>query len=453
MREEKKEHAVPEFELRAARSRARRVRILTERCEAAKASGNRYNASISNRERPVSVTTSTPWRSFAVDLRCTRCERVLSLDEVHNLCECGAPLSTSYDLRRAARELHREDLAERVASLWRYRDMLPVQSAEHVVTLGEGMTPLLELARLGARRGLPGLRLKDESLNPTNSFKARGMALAVSRALELGLRHLALPTAGNAGCALAAYAARAGLRASVFMPDDTPRAFVEECRALGAEVELVDGLIHDCARRVAAGKEQHGWFDLSTLKEPYRLEGKKTLGYELAEQLGWKLPDVIVYPTGGGTGLVGMWKAFAELEALGWVEAARPRMVTVQAEGCAPIVRAFHAGAERAEIWQNASTFALGLRVPTAVADFLMLRALRESRGTAVAVSEAEIASAGRELAVEEGIFASPEGAATWAAVRQLQQRGELHPEDEIVLFNTGGWYKYADGWRQVLGL
>jgi threonine synthase len=315
------------------------------------------------------------------------------------------------------------------------------------------MTPLLPLPRLGARLGAGPLLLKDESLNPTNSFKARGMAVAVSRALELGLRHLALPSAGNAGTALAAYAARAGLRASVFVPDDTPRAFVEECLALGAEVELVHGLIHDCARRVAAGTQAHGWFDLSTLKEPYRLEGKKTLGYELAEQMGWNLPDVIVYPTGGGTGMVGMWKAFAEMAALGWIRGRMPRMVTVQASGCAPIVRAFEAGAERAELWQDAHTFALGLRVPAAVGDFLVLRAVRDSGGTAVAVSEAELAVAGRELALDEGIFPSPEGAATWAAARHLREAGVLDDGDTVVLFNTGGWYKYADGWRQALGL
>jgi threonine synthase len=343
-------------------------------------------------------------------------------------------------------------LANRPASIWRYREFFPVDEAS-IVTLGEGMTPLLRLPRLEARLGAGTLLVKDESLNPTNSFKARGMALAVSRALELGLRHLALPSAGNAGTALAAYAARAGLRATVFVPDDTPRVFVEECVALGAEVELVHGLIDDCARRVAAGKDEHGWFDLSTLKEPYRLEGKKTLGYELAEQSGWTLPDVVVYPTGGGTGMVGMWKAFAEMAALGWIAGRLPRMVTVQAEGCAPIVRAFHAGAERADAWAGARTFALGLRVPAAVGDFLVLRAVRDSGGTAVAVSEAEIAVAGREMALDEGIFPSPEGAATWAAARRLHREGGLGEGETVVLFNTGGWYKYADGWREALGL
>jgi threonine synthase len=399
------------------------------------------------------VRSTEPWRSFAVDLACTRCERVLVLDATHNLCECGAPLSVRYDLDAARVHLTREALRTRPSDMWRYREVLPVQRAENCVSLGEGMTPLLELPRLGAQLGGRRLLLKEESLNPTNSFKARGMATAVSRALELGLKHLAVPSAGNAGSALAAYAARAGLRATVVVPRDTPAAFVEECRALAAHVELVDGLINDCGKRVAAGRETHGWFDLSTLKEPYRLEGKKTLGYELAEQLGWRLPDVIVYPTGGGTGLVGMWKAFQELERLGWIAGRRPRMWSVQTQGCAPIVRAFHAGEERAAAWENAHTFALGLRVPVAVGDFLMLRALRESGGNAIAVSEEEIAAAGRELASAEGIFASPEGAATWAALRRLESIEALGDASTVVLFNTGGWYKYAEEWRRVLHL
>lgn len=398
--------------------------------------------------------TATDWQSLAVDLGCTRCEARLPLDRAHNLCACGAPLATRYDLARGARTLDRAGIARRPPDLWRYRELLPVREARSVVTLGEGMTPLLALPRLGGRLDGVRLLLKDESLQPTNSFKARGMAVAVSRALELGLDHLAIPSAGNAGSALAAYAARAGLRATVFVPDDTPRAFVEECRVLGAAVELVPGLIGDCARRVQDGRAAHGWFDCSTLKEPYRLEGKKTLGYELAEQLDWRLPDAIVYPTGGGTGLIGMWKAFEEMEALGWIEPGRrPRMVTVQAAGCAPIVRAFHAGLEHAAPWERAATFALGLRVPSAVGDFLMLQALRRSGGTAVAASDAEIAAAGRDLAEREGIFASPEGAATWAAALQLDAAGFFRPGDTVVLFNTGGWYKYADGWRAALGL
>jgi threonine synthase len=393
------------------------------------------------------------WQSFATDLACSRCGAVRGLGEPHNLCDCGAPLSTRYDLTAAARALPRAALATRAWDLWRYRELLPVQRAAHRVGLGEGMTPLLELPRLSARLNGRRLLLKDESQNPTNSFKARGMAVAVSRALELGLGHLAIPSAGNAGTALAAYAARAGLRATVFMPRDTPRVFADECVAHGAEVVLVDGLIDDCGRRVAEGKRDRGWFDVSTLKEPYRLEGKKTLGYELAEQLGWKLPDVIVYPTGGGTGLVGMWKAFGELEQLGWVDARRPRMWSVQASGCAPIVRAFAAGEEKATPWKDARTFALGLRVPAAVADFWMLRALRESRGTAIAVGEDEIARAGRELAEQEGVFACPEGAAAWAALSRSESAAALGDAETIVLFNTGGWYKYAEGWHRMLGL
>lgn len=390
------------------------------------------------------------WRSFATHLQCTRCDDTFDAARRLNLCSCGAPLSTQYDLVTASTSWSRAQLSDRPSDLWRYREVLPLQRPQNQVTLGEGMTPILEMPRLSQRLGGRRLLLKDESLNPTNSFKARGMAVAVSRALELGCEHLALPSAGNAGCALAAYAARAGLRATVFVPRDTPAAFADECRAHGAAVELVDGLIHDCGRRVAEGSVKNGWFDMSTLKEPYRLEGKKTLGYELAEQLGWSLPDVVVYPTGGGTGLVGMWKAFAELRALGWVSDPPPHLWSVQAEGCAPIVRAFHAGNETAAAWENAQTFALGLRVPVAVADFLMLRALRETDGNAVSVREDEIAEAGRELAEEEGVFASPEGAATWAALRK--SAGSLGEAQTIVLFNTGGWYKYAEAWRRVLG-
>lgn len=394
------------------------------------------------------------WLSTATDIVCTRCDAPpRRLDQPHNLCSCGAPLAVRYDVQRARALLSRAAVASRATNLWRYREMLPVQSPAACPNLGEGMTPLLRLPRLESQLGCGAVWLKDESLNPTNSFKARGMAVAVARAVELGLDHLALPSAGNAGCALAAYAARAGIRASIFVPRDTERAFVDECRALGADVTLVDGLIHDCGARVRDGAAAHGWFDLSTLKEPYRLEGKKTLGYELVEQLDGRLPDVIVYPTGGGTGLVGMWKAFDEMTALGWIGPERPRLVVVQAAGCAPIVKAFHAGHERAPLWENAHTFALGLRVPVAVGDFLMLRALRASGGTAIAVEEAEIAAAGSELARREGVFASPEGAATWAALRRLHTDGWIGERDSVVLFNTGGWYKYAEGWRAALGL
>lgn len=389
---------------------------------------------------------------FAIDLACTRCERIYELDVVHNVCECGAPLSVRYDLASLRGRWQRESLASRESSLWRYSEVLPLRDPAQRVTLGEGYTPLLELPALRSSLGCARLLLKDESLNPTNSFKARGMALAVSRARELGLKHLAIPSAGNAGCALAAYASRAGLAATVFMPRDTPRTFAEECTALGARVEWVDGLINDCGRMVREGVQSRGWFDVSTLKEPYRLEGKKTLGYEIAEQLGWLLPDVILYPTGGGTGLVGMWKAFDELQQLDWIGPERPRLVSVQSTGCAPIVRAFHAGQQTAPLWESAATFALGLRVPVAIADFLMLRALRQSGGTAIAVSDEVIADAGRELAQREGIFASPEGAATWAAALRLRDQGGVRDSDTVVLFNTGGWYKYADGWRHFFG-
>jgi threonine synthase len=323
--------------------------------------------------------------------------------------------------------------------------MLPVQSPEGIVSLGEGMTPLLRTNRLGKSLGLQYLYVKDEALNPTGSFKARGLALAVARAAELGVQRVAIPSAGNAGGATAAYAARAGLQAHVFMPRDVPQAFITECLINGAQVELVDGLITDAGKRVAAGRETHGWFDLSTLKEPYRVEGKKTMGYEIAEQLDWELPNVIVYPTGGGTGLIGMWKSFDEMEALGWIDSYRPRLVAVQAAGCAPIVRAFQSGAMAAAPWEHAATIAAGLRVPSAVGDVLMLRVLRDSEGTAVTVSEAEIVSGMQQLGQHEGIFACPEGGAALAGLRQLVESGWVHRDERVVLFNTGSGLKYLD--------
>jgi threonine synthase len=360
-----------------------------------------------------------------------------------NLCTCGAPVLARYRLAEAAETLDRDGLEGH--TLWRYHAMLPVQSPAGIVSLGEGMTPLLHADRLGQRLGLKHLYIKDEALNPTGSFKARGLALAIARAAELGVRQVAIPSAGNAGGATAAYAARAGLQAHVFMPRDVPQAFVRECQINGARVELVDGLITDAGKRVAAGREQHGWFDLSTLKEPYRVEGKKTMGYELAEQLDWELPNVIVYPTGGGTGLIGMWKSFDEMEALGWIDSHRPRMVAVQAAGCAPIVRAFHKGTAHAEPWENAITMASGLRVPSAVGDALMLRALRDSEGTAVTVSEAEIVSGVKQLGQNEGIFACPEGGAALTGLQQLVEQGWVDREGCVVLFNTGSGLKYLD--------
>jgi threonine synthase len=379
-------------------------------------------------------------------LECALCGTTYEAQRLHNLCtECGRPLLVRYDLERAAHTLTRESLKGRRADLWRYVEVLPVERTENIVSLGEGWTPLLSAERLGAALGLRHLYIKDESQNPTQSFKARGMTAAVSMAKGLGARKLAVPSAGNAAGALAAYAARAGLEAHIFMPRDTPRANVVECEQTGARVTLMEGLITDCGAEVGRRKEAEGWFDVSTLKEPYRVEGKKTLGYELAEQLSWELPDVVVYPTGGGTGLVGMWKAFDEMEALGWVGSRRPRMVSVQAAGCAPIVRAFAAGARFADEFENAATVASGLRVPKAVGDFLILDALRASKGTAVAVSDEELLAAVGELGAAEGLFAAPEGAACLPALRKLIERGEVGRDERIVLFNTGAGVKYLE--------
>lgn len=379
-------------------------------------------------------------------LECAACGARHEARRLHNLCaECGKPLLVRYDLERAARTLTKESLKGRRADLWRYREALPVEREENIVSLGEGWTPLLRAERLGKRVGLKQLYIKDESLNPTQSFKARGMSAAVSMALELGARKLAAPSAGNAAGALAAYAARAGLEAYIFMPRDTPRANVVECEQTGAHVTLMDGLITDCGAEVARRKDAEGWFDVSTLKEPYRVEGKKTLGYELAEQLEWELPDLVVYPTGGGTGLVGMWKAFDEMEQLGWIDGKRPRMVTVQAAGCAPIVRAFETGQRHADEFPNAATVASGLRVPKAIGDFLILNALRASGGTAVAVTDEELLAAVKEIGAAEGLFVAPEGAACLPALRRLIERGDVKPDERVVLFNTGAGVKYLE--------
>jgi threonine synthase len=365
----------------------------------------------------------------------------------HHLCACGAPLLARYDLTAARASWNRDSLAGREPTMWRYREVMPLFDGEEPISLGEGWTPLLPAARLGAALGLTNLLVKDESLNPTNSFKARGLSAAVTRAAHLGATTLSIPTAGNAGNAMAAYAARAGLEARVYMPRDVKPPFVRECELYGAHVTLVDGLITDAGRQAAEDGRGPGWYDVSTLKEPYRIEGKKTMGYELAEQLGWRLPDWIIYPTGGGTGMVGMWKAFAEMEALGWLPAGgpRPRMVTVQAAGCAPIVRAFEQGAERAEPWENARTAADGLRVPRAVGDFLVLRAVRESGGTGVEVSDADMIAAMREIGALEGISAAPEGGAAVHALKVLIQDGLVQRDDVVVVFNTGGALKYLD--------
>jgi threonine synthase len=379
-------------------------------------------------------------------LECGLCGLRHEAHRLHNLCrECGKPLLVRYDLDRARTSLTRESLSGRRPDMWRYREVLPVESDENIVSLGEGWTPLLRAQRLGKRVGVRELFIKDESQNPTQSFKARGMAAAVSMAKELGARKLAVPSAGNAAGALAAYAARAGLKCFIFMPRDTPRANVVECEQTGAHVTLMDGLITDCGAEVGRRKEKEGWFDVSTLKEPYRVEGKKTLGYELAEQFNWQLPDVIIYPTGGGTGLIGMWKAFDEMEQLGWIDNRRPRMVTVQAAGCAPIVRAFDEGNRFADEFPNAATTASGLRVPKAIGDFLILDALRSSGGTAVAVTDEELIEATREIGSLEGVFCAPEGAACLPALRQLIETGEVRPHDRVVLFNTGSGVKYME--------
>jgi threonine synthase len=363
----------------------------------------------------------------------------------HHLCPCGAPLLARYDLA-AARAWRRESLAGRESTMWRYRELMPLFPGEAPVSLGEGWTPLLHARRLGAALGLDRLFVKDESPNPTNSFKARGLSAAVTRASHLGAKTLSIPTAGNAGNALAAYAARAGLEARVFMPRDVKRPFIQECELYGASVTLVDGLITDAGRMAAAQGTPLGWYDVSTLKEPYRIEGKKTMGYELAEQFGWTLPDWILYPTGGGTGMVGMWKAFAEMSSIGWIDPARrPHMVTVQASGCAPIVRAFERGEERAAMWEQAHTIADGLRVPRAIGDFLVLRAVRESDGAAVAVDDADMVAGMRDLGRMEGISAAPEGGAALHALRVLVQAGRILPHHTVVVFNTGGALKYLE--------
>jgi threonine synthase len=364
---------------------------------------------------------------------------------VHHLCVCGAPLLARYDLDKA-RGWSRDSLAGREPNMWRYRELLPLFDGETPVTLGEGFTPLFHAGTLGATLGLDRLYIKDESLNPTNSFKARGQSAAITRAKYLGATTIALPTAGNAGNAAAAYSAAAGLACQVFIPKDAKRPFVDECRLYGATVTLVDGLITDAGRICAETGGPLGWYDVSTLKEPYRIEGKKTMAYELAEQMNWEWPDWIIYPTGGGTGMVGMWKAFEEIERIGWVKPSkRPRMVSVQAEHCAPIVRAFEQGTEKATMWENASTIADGLRVPRAIGDFLILRAVRESGGTALAVSDRSMVDGMLAIGKHAGVSAAPEGGAALVAIQRLVEDGSIKPQDSVVLFNTGGALKYLD--------
>ncbi len=381
--------------------------------------------------------------SFAQEIVCARCHKCFGLSELLNLCPCGSPLLVRYAIEKTT--FGKSSLQDRVASLWRYRELLPLQADANLVSLGEGYTPLLHAKKLGAELGLRQLWIKDEGQNPTGSFKDRGLSLAISRAKELGVKKAAIPSAGNAGGSFAAYAARAGIEAHVFMPRDTPLANQIEVEQYGAKLTLVDGLINDCGRIIAENKTTEGWFDVSTLKEPYRLEGKKTMGYEIAEQLNWHLPDVIIYPTGGGTGLIGMWKAFAELEQLDWIGSARPRMVSVQASGCAPIVKAFDENKTQAEPWRNAQTIASGLRVPEAVGDFLMLQAIRESRGTAVSISDDDMLTEIPRVGKAEGIFFCPEGAACVAALRRLVENHWIKSDDEVVIFNTASGLKYLD--------
>ncbi len=392
------------------------------------------------------LTHAAAGRSTLTGLVCSMCGATLPADRPAGTCpECGKVLFAAYDLDAARGGMTPAALAARPFDLWRYAELLPVQDVPAAPRLGEGGTPLHSVPSLGRALGMTRLLVKDEGLNPTGSFKARGLAMAVARARELGATTVALPTAGNAGAATAAYAARAGLRAVVAMPADAPAAMVAECAACGAAVVLVEGLIDDCGKVIRAGATARGWADLSTLREPYRAEGKKTMGFEVAEQLGWRLPDVIVYPTGGGTGIVGMWKGFAELEALGLIGPRRPRMVSVQAAGCAPIVRAFEAGARHAERWAGAATAAAGLRVPAAIGDYLILDAIRASGGTALAVTDAEMLDGVRLLGRSEGLFVSPESGAAVAAVRRLRQSGFLGPDDETVIFSTGSGLMHTD--------
>src|SRR5712671_5278638 len=382
--------------------------------------------------------------TFVSHLECSLTGERYEADRLHGLSKAGRPLLVRYDLDGVRRALPRDALASRPQSLWRYRELLPVRRPENVVSLGEVVTPLVALPRIAGRLSKGGeILVKDEARLPTGSFKARGLVLAVSMAKELGITHMAMPTNGNAGAAMAAYCARAGIKATVFCPDDTPAVNVREIAMQGAAVYLVDGLIDDCGKLVAEGEKSVGWFNCSTLREPYRIEGKKTMGIELAEQLGWEVPDVIFYPTGGGTGLIGMWKAFAELEAIGFIGSRRPRMVAVQASGCAPMVRAFDAGTEHAPRWEDAHTIASGIRVPQAIGDFLILRAVRESKGFAIAVDDEKISAALNEVAREEGFLLCPEGAATWAAYKQSLAEGRVAKTDRVMLFNCATGLKY----------
>jgi len=388
----------------------------------------------------------TETRSWLEIIECSNCGRTYDPDTLLTVCNaCGKVLLARYDLAAAARTMTKESLCERNWDLWRYLEIMPVRDPQHRLTLGEGGTPLLSAPRIGAELGFANLLVKDEGRNPTGSFKARGLGAAISRARELGVSAVALPSAGNAAAAASAYLARGGMEAIVFMPHDAPEIFKAECRALGARVFLVDGLINDAGKIVRENGASRGWFDVSTLKEPYRAEGKKTMGIELAEQLGWEVPDAIIYPTGGGTGIVGMWKAFDELEQMGLIGSRRPKMVVVQAAGCAPIVRAFERGERHAELWQGAETIAPGMRVPVAIGDYLIIDALRESEGTAVAVSDDDLLQMTNRVSAMEGLHISPEVGAAFMAAGQLRETGFLSESERVVVFGTGSGLLHTD--------
>lgn len=391
-------------------------------------------------------------KSYVDHLECTKCGNKVDADHLWNLCTfCGKPLVVLYDLKQVRKDIKKEVFATRDATLWRYQELLPIKASNNILSLGEGFTPLHSASHLGQTLNFSNLYIKDESQNPTGSFKARGMAVAISRARELGIREVSIPSAGNAAGALSAYAALGGLKAHVYMPRDVPKTFIVECIAFGAQVHLADGLITDCGHAAAQDLAQFGRFDMSTLKEPYRIEGKKTMGLELAEQMNWQLPNVIIYPTGGGTGLIGMWKAFEELKNLGWIKGKLPRMVVVQASQCAPIVKAFNEKKEIADPWRNAKTIADGLRVPVCIGDFLILRTLRESHGTAIAVTDDEMLECVNQIGHAEGIFCAPEGGATLAAFKRLRKQGWIKNNETVVLFNTASGLKYAHLWAHDL--
>jgi threonine synthase len=389
--------------------------------------------------------------SFVVQLTCSRCTRGFDHRLPQNLCPCGGPLLVDYDLDAVAANASKEAVASRPSTMWRYRELLPLDDPSNAVTLGEGFTPLFAVPATGEAIGLEQLWLKDDGLNPTGSFKARGASCGVSRARELGIREVALPTAGNAGGAWACYGAAADVAVHVAMPNDAPEINAMECRAFGADLVMVDGLISDAGRVSAAGVAEHGWFDVSTLREPYRIEGKKTLGLEIAEQFGWRLPDAVIYPAGGGVGIIGIWRGLRQLRDIGWIQGDLPRLIVTQSTGCAPIVRAFEQGLERAVFWEGAETFAAGLRVPGPLGDELTLRAIRDTGGTAIAVDDDMIASAMHLLARTSGVLAAPEGAATVAAANALRERGDLAPGDRVVVINTGSGLKYPDALRRAI--